>query len=156
MPSPRRRQRRCVICKKGFVPNARLGDRQRTCDEAKCRHELRLRNQAAWRQAHPGYFIAWRAKERAERNAEEPVDPPRVPPPLTRLPWEMAQEEFGVAGADFLGSLGRLLLGAKSSIRSQPPEGTQETAQVAPGSAKSSIQSQPCGSPAQSGQIGAG
>jgi hypothetical protein len=60
-----------VICKKGFVPNARLGDRQRTCDEAKCRHELRLRNQATWRKAHPGYFIAWRAKERAERNAED-------------------------------------------------------------------------------------
>lgn len=156
MSSSRRRQRRCVICKKGFVPHPRLGDRQRTCDEPKCRREVRQRNQAAWRKAHPGYFIAWRAKERAERNASEPVDPPRVPPPLTRLAWEMAQEEFGVAGADFLGSLGRLLLVAKSSIRSQPPEGTQGSGRIAAGGAKSSIQGQAQGSPGRSGQIGAG
>lgn len=103
------------------MPNPRLGERQRACNEPKCQKELRRRNQAAWRKAHPGYFIAWRARERAERNASEPVDPPRVPAPLNQLPWEMAQEEFGVAGADFLGSLGRLLV-AKSSIRSQPTE----------------------------------
>ena len=156
MSSPRRRLRRCVICKRGFVPHPRLGNRQRTCGEAKCRHELRLRNQAAWRKAHPGYFIAWRAKERAERNAGEPVGPPRVPPPLTRLPWEMAQEEFGVAGADFLGSLGRLLVPAKSSIRSQPPEETQRSGQVGPGGAKSSIQGQVHRFPGQTGAEGAG
>ena len=120
--SPQRRQRRCVICKKGFAPHPRLGDRQHTCDEPKCRGELRRRNQAAWRKAYPGCFIAWRAKEREERNASEPVDPPRVLPSLARLPWGTAQEEFGVAGADFLGSLGRLLLtAAKSSISACHP-----------------------------------
>ena len=148
------RRRRCLICRKGFKPDPRLGDRQRTCDEPKCRSELRRRNQAAWRKAHPGYFIAWRAKERAERNAREPIDPPRVPPPLTRLPWELAQEEFGVAGADFLGSMGRLL--AKSSITSQAAEGTKGSGQVAPGGAKSSIAGQVFESPGQSGQAGAG
>ena len=147
------RRRRCLICRKGFKPDPRLGDRQRTCDEPKCRCELRRRNQAAWRKAHPGYFIAWRAKERAERNAREPIDPPRVPPPLTRLPWEMAQEEFGVAGADFLGSLGRLLVAAKSSIQSHPVEGNEGSGQVAPAHAKSSIRSQASGSTGRSGQL---
>lgn len=101
--------------------------------------------------------MAWLAKERAERNvSDEPVDPPRVPRPLSRLPWEMAQEEFGVAGADFLGSMGRLLVAAKSSIRSQPPDGTQGFGQVAPGGAKSSIMGQVPGTPGQSDQVGAG
>jgi hypothetical protein len=145
-----------VICRKGFKPDPRVGDRQRTCDEPKCRSALRRRSQATWRKAHPGYFIAWRAKERAERNASEPIDPPRVPPPLTRLPWEMAQEEFGVAGADFLGSMGRLLAAAKSSIKSQAPEGTQGSGQIAPAGAKSSIAGQGLESPGQSGQAGAG
>lgn len=116
---------------------------------------MRRRNQAAWREAHPGYFIAWRAKARGERNASEPVDLPRVPPPLTRLPWELAQEEFGVVGADFLGSLGRLLV-AKSSMRSQLPEGTREFGQIATGVAKSSMKSQAPESTGQSGQVGAG
>jgi hypothetical protein len=35
-----------------------------------------------------------------------------LPPPLSQLPWDLAQEEFGVAGTDFLGHLGRVLLGA--------------------------------------------
>jgi len=124
MPSSQRRQRRCVVCRRGFRPHPRLGDRQVACQRPECQQERRRRNQEAWRRIHPGYFIARRAKERAKRNASEPVAPPRVPPPLTRLPWELAQEEFGVAGADFLGSLGRVLL-AKDSIRIQPPERTR-------------------------------
>lgn len=40
------------------------------------------------------------------------VPPLVLPPPLSQLPWDLAQEEFGVAGTDFLGHLGRVLLGA--------------------------------------------
>jgi hypothetical protein len=96
-----------------------------------------------------------RAKARAERNARDLVDPPRVPAPLTRLPWDLAQEEFGVVGADFIGSLGRLLL-AKDAIRRQTPEDTEGSAQVADGAAKDSIGAQPSESARQSVQVGAG
>jgi hypothetical protein len=44
-----------------------------------------------------------------------------LPPPLSQLPWDLAQEEFGVAGTDFLGHLGRVLLRAAQD---------QKTAQV--------------------------
>ena len=110
---------RCVVCGRGYWPQARVGKRQRTCGRPACVAALRERTQAGWRERHPGYFIAWRAKKRATRNATEPVEPPRVPSPLTRLPWELAQEEFGVVGADFLASMGRLVMGhAKDEIRS--------------------------------------
>ena len=33
-------------------------------------------------------------------------------PPLSRLPWDLAQDEFGVKGADFIGVMGTLLQGA--------------------------------------------
>jgi hypothetical protein len=33
-----------------------------------------------------------------------------VPAPLTRLPWDLAKDEFGAQGADFLGAFGRLLV----------------------------------------------
>ena len=35
-----------------------------------------------------------------------------MPEPLRRLPWDIAQDEFGVKGADFIGVMGTLLLRA--------------------------------------------
>jgi len=29
--------------------------------------------------------------------------------PLSKLPWDIAQDQFGVKGADFIGVMGRLL-----------------------------------------------
>jgi hypothetical protein len=61
--------------------------------------------------------VAYRITERA---ADSRAPPPRVPPPLTRLPWDLAKDEFGVQGADFLGAFGRLLVGvAKDEMREQ-------------------------------------
>lgn len=119
------------------MPNARVGDRQRVCSRPECRHEYRRRVQADWRKRHPGYFIKWRAKQRAAQDTKDPVDPPRLVAPLSALPWDLAQEEFGIAGADFLGSMGRLLLvRAKDEISTHPFETTGETVQVAPDLAK--------------------
>ena len=46
----------------------------------------------------------------ARKSIAGPVEPLRVPPPLTRLPWDIAQSEFGVQGADFMGIMDTLLL----------------------------------------------
>jgi len=43
----------------------------------------------------------------------QPPAPLRLPPPLDKLPWDIAQSEFGVQGADFLGVMGGLLLHGK-------------------------------------------
>jgi hypothetical protein len=64
--------------------------------------------QAAWRARNPDYFRAVRLQCRDGDHAA--VEPPKLPPPLSKLPWNIAQDEFGVQGADFLGALGRLLL----------------------------------------------
>jgi hypothetical protein len=132
-----RRRRRCVVCRHGYMPDPRTGDRQRVCEKTECRQEYRRRTQADWRCRHPGYFIEWRAKERAARNASDPVEPPRLARPLSALPWTSAQEEFGIVGADFLGSMGRLLMGhAKDEMRSQVLDATKRSPQVGQGVAK--------------------
>ena len=155
MSSPRRR-RRCVICRRGFVPRPRVGDRQRACGRAECQGARRKRNQDEWRLGHLGYFIAWRARERAERaKADGAVDPPGVAAPLSRLPWQLAQEEFGVMGADFLGSLGRILVDhAKDEIRSYSAGSTGGSPQVAPVGAKDEIRGQEGGPTGESPQVG--
>jgi hypothetical protein len=42
--------------------------------------------------------------------AEGAVLPLVLPPPLSQLPWDVAQEAFSVTGTDFLSHLGRVLL----------------------------------------------
>lgn len=48
----------------------------------------------------------------ARKTRPQPPNPLRLPAPLDGLPWDLAQDEFGVQGADFLGVMGTLLLGA--------------------------------------------
>jgi hypothetical protein len=66
--------------------------------------------------------VEYRIKQKAIDNKKS-REPPSVAPPLDRLPWELAKDEFGIQGAEFIGSLGRLLLGvAKDQIWSYPIE----------------------------------
>jgi hypothetical protein len=56
-----------------------------------------------------------------------------LPPPLSQLPWDLAQDEFGVVGTDFLGHLGRVLLGAAQDQKaSQVIEPTGEAGRLPP------------------------
>jgi hypothetical protein len=57
-----------------------------------------------------------------QRRAQASRAPPpmRMPPPLSRLPWDVAKDEFGVQGTDFIAVLGKVLLGvAKDEMRLQ-------------------------------------
>jgi hypothetical protein len=75
--------------------------------------------QAAWRGRHPDYFAARRMLARGA--LDQPPEPLRLPPPLGRLPWDIAQSEFGVKGADFIGVMGTLLVhAAQSEFRAYP------------------------------------
>src|SRR3990170_8526730 len=107
-------KRPCCICRRWFVPDRRVGRRQRACSASACQIARRARTQASWRRRNPDYFIAHRVQRRRLQAdaAQAGVLPLVLPPPLSPPPWELAQEEFGVAGTDFLGHLGRVLLGA--------------------------------------------
>jgi hypothetical protein len=81
---------------------------------------LRKKTQSQWRAQNADYGIAWRIQKRARSSS---TAPPRMPAPLSRLPWDLAKDEFGGQGADFIGALGRLLVVvAKDERRTQGPE----------------------------------
>lgn len=51
----------------------------------------------------------------------------RHPPPLDRLPWDLAKDEFKAQGCEFLEVFGRVLVaGVKDEIRDQVAVITQE------------------------------
>jgi hypothetical protein len=63
---------------------------------------------------------------------------------LSQLPWDIAQDEFGVQGADFIGAMGALLLqttqdqflayriDSKAVPDTLPPPGEQDQMQIRP------------------------
>ena len=103
-------KRPCTICRRWFRPDPRIGARQRACSKPECQAGRRKKTQATWRAHNPDYFIGRRIQDRGSQ--ERKAEPQRMPEPLRRLPWDIAQDEFGVKGADFIGVMGTLLLRA--------------------------------------------
>jgi len=137
---PDTRKRPCCICRHWFRPDPRVGTRQRACRQVECQVARRRQTQAAWRRRNPDYFLARRIQDRG--NLPQPPEPLRLAAPLSQLPWDIAQDEFGVKGADFIGVMGALLLQAtqdrfrayrvdsKAVPDTLPPPGQQDSMQL--------------------------
>ena len=131
----------CCICRRWFRPNVRVGGRQRTCGRPECKKALRKKNQAAWRARNPDYFTAWRIQTRTA--AEQEPRLLRFSSPLTNLPWDIAREEFGAKGTNFIGTMGKLLLhSAKSQIMGQSIDNTRDAGPLPLSPAKSQFHDQ--------------
>jgi len=110
------KKRPCSECRRWFLPDARVGDRQRTCGAAACQRARHERSDRAWRARNPDYD---RDRRWRERLAAAKADARRAPPgacvraaaPEAGVPWEMVQDEIGVEGrvilAGVVGVLGR-------------------------------------------------
>src|ERR1700693_51374 len=113
---PASRKRPCSICRQWFYPNARVGVRQHACSKPECQQARRKKAQANWRAKNPEYAAGYRIEQRSAQ--QNPAEPLRLPPPLRQLPWDLAKDEFGSKGADFIGIFGALLVrSAKDQFR---------------------------------------
>ena len=120
---PDARKRPCTICRRWFRPDPRVGSRQRACGNPECQAARRVQTQRNWRESRPDYFTARRIRERGEQ--DRPPEPLRLPPPLSRLPWYIAQDQFGVQGTDFIGVLSTVLLrSAQDQFRAYSTDNT--------------------------------
>jgi hypothetical protein len=91
---PQTRKRPCRICRRWFYPD------QRACSNRECQAVRRQKTQARWRAENPSYAAAYRIDQR-HNNTLDP-EPLRIPAPLNQLPWDLAKDEFGGKGADFI------------------------------------------------------
>jgi hypothetical protein len=114
---PEARKRPCSICRCWFRPNPRVGGRQHVCGKPACQTERRQKTQADWRRRNRGYAIAWRIDRRASQSQSLP-EPLQMPAPLNQLPWDLAKDQFGSQGADFIAVMGALMVrSAKDQFR---------------------------------------
>lgn len=86
-----------------------MGARQRACSQADCQFARRVQTQAGWRARNRDYFLARRMLARKALSPPTP-QPLRLPSRLEKLPWDLAQDQFGVLGADFIGLMGALMV----------------------------------------------
>jgi hypothetical protein len=137
---PEAPKRPCTICRHWFHPDARVGSRQRACRKPECQAARREKTQAHWRGRNPEYATGYRIQQRGAQ--ERPPEPLRLPPPLSRLPWDLAKDQFGIKGADFIGVMGALILrSAKDQFRAYVVDPTGVPGTLPPAAAKD--QSQP-------------
>ena len=86
--------------------------------------------------------IAWRIQARSK--SERAPEPLRLSHPLSSLPWDIAQDEFGIKGADFIGAMGEVVLrAAKNQFKGEVVDSARNPARLPPSPAKNQFQTQP-------------
>ena len=100
-------KRPCRICRRWFLPNPRLKDRQMTCGDSECQKQWHRRKCAQWNRANVDYFRSNYLQKKLDaatgsKGASKPFEPisKRVDQPKSRLrsglPLEYVQEVIGL------------------------------------------------------------
>ncbi len=101
MASRKRRKKPCSICGRWFLPDARLGIRQRTCGSVECRAACKAKSQASWRKRNPDYQTDRRLRAQVEAVEREPADHHLSAPPafMAAIPWGLVKTLMGAKTA---------------------------------------------------------
>ncbi len=73
--------KQCAYCGRYFVPDRRVGDRQKACRDETCRKKRKQQAQQRWSEKNPGYFKGryWYVKEWRHKKMIQDEIPPRKP-----------------------------------------------------------------------------
>lgn len=87
--------KQCPYCGRFFVPDRRVGQRQKACGQEGCKTRRKQEAQRQWAQRNPGYFQGrypyikeWRKKKKSPSASADPeMIQDKIPPqePLLRL-----------------------------------------------------------------------
>lgn len=136
-------KRPCRICGRWFIPNPRLGERQKTCGAAECQKQQHKRKCADWNRNNRVYFreIYLRKRLQIAESAQLSQSAPRSSPfpasfgPVAPLayPRDVVQEVIGAQPLVILEYIVRLLRrDVQEAIRSQHTEIQEEPRRLLP------------------------
>ncbi|HXW69443.1 MAG TPA: hypothetical protein VEJ88_07515 [Dissulfurispiraceae bacterium] len=75
--------KRCEYCGRYFIPDKRVGNRQRSCGMAECKRQRKQSAQKAWTLKNPGYFndrYPYVKEWRQQRKHRQDVIQDKIPP----------------------------------------------------------------------------
>jgi hypothetical protein len=138
------KKRPCSECRRWFVPDARVGSRQRTCGSAECRRARHRRADRAWHERHPDYDRARRwEKKLAKVQQGGPIEAPDRAP-LAGVPWDLAQDVMEPQAVVIITELaGFLVRHAQAERRKQVREMAAEFGRHRPGGAQDEMERGP-------------
>ena len=109
------KKRPCRICRRWFLPNSRVRDRQMTCGDPTCKREWHRRKCQQWNRANRDYFRANYLQKKLE--AAQSDEPSKAhtrasPKSLSKsgLPFRFVQEVIGVQHLIIIEYLAQLLM----------------------------------------------
>ena len=127
-----RKKRPCCICRRWFLPDAKVGARQRACGAAECQRARHRAADRAWHDRHRDYDRGrrWQAAVDAA-SAGAPVAVPDRSPPLAGVPWDVAQDVMSSQAVVILAGVARVLVvWAQDEMRRQAPDPTGKSGRV--------------------------
>ncbi len=130
-------KRPCRICRKWFIPDPRLGDRQKTCGKETCKRKWHAKKCSEWNKKNRSYFQAIYLSSKLE-SSKTPSQSDNRPPPSSNpdkncpirppssrstleLPGDVIQDVIGVQPLIIIEYVAQLLVRSfKEVIRVQP------------------------------------
>lgn len=137
-----RKKRPCCICRRWFLPDARVGARQRACGAEECQRARHREADRAWHARHPDYDRGrrWQAAVDAAKAGTPPALPDR-PAPLAGVPWDVAQDAMTLQAIVILAGVARVLaIHAQDEMRKQVPDPTKQSGGVGGGPAQDEME----------------
>ena len=137
-----RKKRPCSVCRRWFLPDARVGDRQLTCSADACQQARHRRADQAWHARHRDYDRArrWQAAIAASKAGAEFAAPTR-PACLAGVPWDVAQDVMRGEAVVIIAGVARVLTQhAQDEMRRQVVEVTRQFGRVPPGPAQDEME----------------
>ena len=115
------KKRPCRICRRWFMPNAKVKERQMTCGDEECQREWHRRKCEKWNKSNAEYFRANYLQEKLDTASEsakasKSTHPesgsalPKKRPMNVRLPLEVVQEVISIQQVVIIEYFGQLLI----------------------------------------------
>jgi hypothetical protein len=140
MPRRPARKRPCRICRRWFLPDSRLKDRQMTCGEVECKRQWHRKKCTEWNRQNPDYFRSnylQKKLDAAEATVTSKPFDKQMGQPRSRfrsgLPLKYVQEVIGAQHLIIIEYLAQLLLRRfQEAFKSQATVNTRQMRQLPP------------------------
>lgn len=115
-----RKKRPCRICRRWFLPDKHVGDRQEVCSRPECQRERHRRESVEYRRRERSKVREGRVVCRIRRDGVAESERPAEGSPLARLDWPGVRELVGLKHGVIIQETGKVILsGVRELVRSE-------------------------------------